>query len=105
MDEAKLLEHLRGILCNVDQLLVLAESELWDDFQTIFADYEKLTANMLPIAWSLYAVDVRDEIKDLLIEIESKHQRLLPLAISWKAELKAILNSEVQSRRLDEKYR
>lgn len=105
MDEAKFLEHLRGILCNVDQLLVLAEAELWDDFQTIFPDYEKLTANMPQIVWSLYAGDVRDEIENLLVEIESKHQRLLPLAISWKAELKSILNSEVQSRRLDEKYR
>ncbi|WP_348945367.1 flagellar protein FliT [Chitinibacter sp. FCG-7] len=89
----------------VDQLLALARADAWDDFQTMFAEYAKLTANMPQIAWSLYEVDVIDEIRSLLLEIEAKHQQLLPLANAWKEELKTILNSEVQSRRLDEKYR
>ncbi|WP_410498782.1 hypothetical protein [Chitinibacter sp. S2-10] len=105
MAESELIQWLND-LCDVsEQLLRLANIGAWDDFEQQFPAYNQWSLSLPLIAWSDYSISDQQLIKDKLLYLQQQHDALLVLTKEWRAELQGILQSEVQGRKLDERYR
>jgi hypothetical protein len=105
MARSKLDAQLKQLLQISNEMLALAKDEAWDDFERKCTEYQLITASLPEIPWAEYNATAREEIACHLRAIEQLHQQILPLAQEWHAELKGLLHNQIQSRRLDEKYR
>ncbi|QLG87401.1 flagellar protein FliT [Chitinibacter bivalviorum] len=100
-----MIDQLQQLLQASEHLLSLAKDEAWDDFEIESAKYDALSQDLPSITWSKYDATMQSRIKSLLLTIQELHLQLLPLTQAWHSELQALLQNEVQARKLDEKYR
>lgn len=89
----------------IEQLNDFAENELWDDMLLLWPRYELLSRDLPQLEWTGFSISERLLLEEQIVKMDLAHSRLMELTVAWRNELQDILQSTVQSRKLNDHYR
>ncbi|MBM5570874.1 MULTISPECIES: flagellar protein FliT [Deefgea] len=101
----ELMQKLADFFALVRQFNQLAEQELWDDLLVLWPKYELLSQNLPQIEWSQYSSAEQQLIQQQMLKIDAVHSNLMASTIAWRSELQDMLQTSMQSRKLNDHYR
>lgn len=104
-DYFELIKKLTDFSVLIEQLNDLAEKELWDDLLLLWPRYELLSHDLPQIEWARFTAKEQQLIQEQMLKIDSVHSRLMKLTLAWRNELQDMLQTTVQSRKLNDHYR
>jgi Flagellar protein FliT len=101
----ELKQKLSDLLLVIGQLNELAEKELWDDLLVLWPRYEALSHHLPQIDWERLSIAEQQLLQESMLNLDSAHTHLMVLTLAWRDELQDILQTTVQSRKLNNHYR
>lgn len=102
---SELIKKLNAFVAVIDELNALAEKELWDDLLLQWSRYDAQTANLPQIDWREFPAQDQETLAQTMRQLDASNTRLMTLTQTWRNELQDILQSTVQSRKLNDHYR
>lgn len=99
------LQTINTLLEATAELQALAEQERWDDLLLVWPKYDKASDSLPVIDWEVISSIDQVQLKDKLQILQKQHEQLMNATLAWRTELQDILQSTVQSRRLNDTYR